>query len=179
MDCVLVRYGSAVERDEWEGSDADRPLTERGAKRVAQMAAGLSRLGVQPTYVVSSLLIRAIETAKIVRRSLLIHAAVQIIDALLPDAPPNRLLSILRDLHRSPACFASAMSRSWAWPPVKLNCLFFTAAACATAWKNNRSLFRSHAGAGCWKARRHKKTIVWFCPVCLVCLIFRLSETDK
>ena len=67
MDCVLVRHGSAVERDEWEGSDADRPLTERGAKRVAQVAAGLSRLGVQPTHVVSSPLIRAIETAKIVR----------------------------------------------------------------------------------------------------------------
>ena len=98
MDCVLVRHGSAVERDEWEGSDADRPLTERGAKRVAQVAAGLSRLGVQPTHVVSSPLIRAIETAKIVRRSLRVHAAVQIVDALLPDAPPNRLLAILHDL---------------------------------------------------------------------------------
>ena len=98
MDCVLVRHGSAVERDEWEGSDADRPLTERGAKRVAQVAAGLSRLGVQPTHVVSSPLIRAIETAKIVRRSLRVRPAVQIVDALLPDAPPNRLLAILHDL---------------------------------------------------------------------------------
>jgi phosphohistidine phosphatase len=98
MDCVLVRHGIAVERGEWDGSDADRPLTERGAKRVAQMAAGLRRLDVQPTHVLSSPLIRAIETAKIVRRSLRIHAAVQIVDALLPDAPPNRLLSILHDL---------------------------------------------------------------------------------
>ena len=98
MDCVLVRHGSAVERDEWEGSDADRPLTERGAKRVAQVAAGLSRLDVQPTHVLSSPLIRAIETAKIVRRSLRVRPAVQIVDALLPDAPPNRLLSILHDL---------------------------------------------------------------------------------
>ena len=98
MDCVLVRHGSAVERDEWEGSDADRPLTERGAKRVAQVAAGLSRLDVQPTHVLSSPLIRAIETAKIVRRSLRVRPAVQIVDALLPDAPPNRLLAILHDL---------------------------------------------------------------------------------
>jgi phosphohistidine phosphatase len=98
MECVLVRHGIAVERDEWEGSDADRPLTERGAKRVAQTAAGLSRLDVQPTHVLSSPLIRAIETAKIARRSLRVHAAVQIVDALLPDAPPNRLLSILYDL---------------------------------------------------------------------------------
>ena len=98
MDCVLVRHGIAVERDEWEGSDADRPLTERGAKRVAQMAAGLRRLDVQPTHVLSSPLIRAIETAKIVHRSLRVHTAVQIVDALLPDAPHNRLLSILHDL---------------------------------------------------------------------------------
>ena len=98
MDCVLVRHGIAVERDEWEGSEADRPLTERGAKRVAQMAVGLRWLDVQPTHVLSSPLIRAIETAKIVHNSLRVHAAVQIVDALLPDAPPNRLLSILHDL---------------------------------------------------------------------------------
>jgi phosphohistidine phosphatase len=98
MDCVLLRHGIAVERDEWEGAEADRPLTERGAKRVAQVAAGLNRLGVQPTHVLSSPLIRAIETAEIVHRSLRVRAAVQIVDELLPDAPPDRLLSILHDL---------------------------------------------------------------------------------
>ena len=69
MDCVLFRHGIAAEREEWEGSDADRPLTERGAKRVAQAAAGLNRLEVQPTHILSSPLIRAIETAKIAHRS--------------------------------------------------------------------------------------------------------------
>jgi phosphohistidine phosphatase len=39
MDCLLLRHGIAVERDEWKGADADRPLTEQGAKRVAQVAA--------------------------------------------------------------------------------------------------------------------------------------------
>jgi phosphohistidine phosphatase len=98
MDCVLLRHGIAVERDDWEGPDTDRPLAERGAKRVAQVAAGLSRLGVQPTHVLSSPLIRAIETATIVHRSLRVRAAVQIVDALLPDAPPNQLLSVMQDL---------------------------------------------------------------------------------
>ena len=98
MDCVLLRHGLAVERDEWEGADADRPLTERGAKRVMQVAAGLSRLDVQPTHVWSSPLIRAIETAKMVHRSLRVRSVVRIVDALLPDAPPDRLLSILHDL---------------------------------------------------------------------------------
>jgi phosphohistidine phosphatase len=98
MDCVLLRHGIAVERDEWEGADTDRPLTERGAKRVAQVAVGLNRLDVKPTHVFSSPLIRAIETAKIVHRSLRVRSAVQIVDALLPDAPPNQLLSVLQDL---------------------------------------------------------------------------------
>jgi phosphohistidine phosphatase len=98
MDCVLLRHGIAVERDEWEGPDTDRPLTERGAKRVAQVAAGLNWLDVQPTHVLSSPLIRAIETAKIAHSLLRVRAAVHIVDELLPDAPPDRLLSILRDL---------------------------------------------------------------------------------
>jgi phosphohistidine phosphatase len=98
MDCVLLRHGIAVDRDDWEGQDGDRPLTERGAKRVAQVAAGLTRLNVQPTHVFSSPLIRAIETAKIVHNALRISSAVQIVDELLPNAPPNRLLSVLQDL---------------------------------------------------------------------------------
>ena len=95
MDCVLLRHGIAVERDEWEGPDGDSPLTECGAKRVAQAAVGLSRLDVQLTHVFSSPLIRAIETAKIMHRSLRVCSAMHVVDELLPDAPPHRLLSIL------------------------------------------------------------------------------------
>ena len=98
MDCVLLRHGIAVERDEWEGPDADRPLTEKGKQRVREVAAGLNWLDVQPTHVWSSPLIRAIETAKIAHRSLRVRSAVHIVDELLPDAPPDRLLSILHDL---------------------------------------------------------------------------------
>jgi len=98
MNCVLLRHGIAVERDEWEGQDADRPLTELGAKRVAQVAAGLTQLDVHPTHVLSSPLVRAIETAKIMHSSLRIRSAVRIVDELLPDASPDGLLSIFRDL---------------------------------------------------------------------------------
>ena len=98
MDCVLLRHGIAVERDEWKGPDADRPLTERGAKRVAQVADGLRRFDVQPTHVLSSPLIRAMETAKIAHHSLRVRSAVRIVDALLPDAAPDWLLSLLHDL---------------------------------------------------------------------------------
>jgi phosphohistidine phosphatase len=98
MDCILLRHGIAVERDEWKGADGDRPLTEKGKQRVREVAAGLSRLDVRPTQVWSSPLIRALETAKIVQRSLQVRAAVEVVEALLPDASPDRLLSILHDL---------------------------------------------------------------------------------
>jgi phosphohistidine phosphatase len=98
MDCVLLRHGIAVERDEWEGQDEGRPLTKRGTKRVAQVADGLIRLDVQPTHVLSSPLIRAIETAEIVHSLLRVRSRVKIVDELLPDASPDRLLSILHDL---------------------------------------------------------------------------------
>ena len=98
MNCILFRHGIAVEREEWKGADGDRPLTEKGKQRVREVAAGLSRLDVQPTLVWSSPLIRAFETAKIVQRLLHVGAAVEVVEALLPDASPDRLLSILHDL---------------------------------------------------------------------------------
>jgi phosphohistidine phosphatase len=98
MNCVLLRHGIAVEREEWDGHDDERPLTERGAKRVSQVAAGLLWLEAQPTYIFSSQLVRAIETADILQASLSIPSAVKRVDELLPDANPERLLALFRDL---------------------------------------------------------------------------------
>ena len=35
MQCILVRHGIAVEPDEWEGVEENRPLTEKGEKQEA------------------------------------------------------------------------------------------------------------------------------------------------
>jgi phosphohistidine phosphatase len=98
MDCILIRHGIAAERGEWEGSDADRPLTERGAKRVAQVASGLKWLEVQPTHIFSSPFVRAVETAEMLQASLGVKISVQRVDELLPDAPPDQLLALFHDL---------------------------------------------------------------------------------
>jgi phosphohistidine phosphatase len=98
MNCILFRHGIAVEREEWDGPDTDRPLTDRGTKRVSQVAAGLMWLEVQPTYIFSSPLVRALETADILQASLSIPSAVKRVDELLPDANPERLLALFRDL---------------------------------------------------------------------------------
>jgi phosphohistidine phosphatase len=91
MDCILLRHGIAVERDEWDGTDANRPLSERGAKR-------LKWLDVQPTHLFSSALVRAIQTAEILHASLSVPTAIQRVDALLPEAPPDGLLPLFHDL---------------------------------------------------------------------------------
>jgi phosphohistidine phosphatase len=98
MDCVLFRHGIAVEREEWDGPDTDRPLTERGVKRVSQVAVGLRWLEVQPTYIFSSPLVRAVETADILQASMSIPSAIKRVDELLPDANPERLFAVFRDL---------------------------------------------------------------------------------
>ncbi len=98
MDCVLFRHGIAVERDEWDGLDADRPLTERGVKRVEQVAAGLKWLGVQPTLLFASPFVRAMETARILQSAFPLRAAIRRVEELLPDAEPERLVRLLHDV---------------------------------------------------------------------------------
>ena len=96
MDCILVRHGIAVERDEWAGADSGRPLTERGAKRVAQVAAGLKRLDVHPVHIFSSPLVRAVETAQILCTVLGLPDSVSQVPELAPDAEPVRILTVFR-----------------------------------------------------------------------------------
>ncbi|MBI5672864.1 MAG: histidine phosphatase family protein, partial [Nitrospirae bacterium] len=50
MDCILVRHGIAVEPDEWEGAEENRPLTEKGKRRARQAAEGLAALDCKPTH---------------------------------------------------------------------------------------------------------------------------------
>lgn len=98
MDCVLMRHGIAVEREKWQGGDDDRPLTDAGAKRTAQVAAGLAWSDVNPIYVLSSPLARAADTAEIVREVLHVRSAVRLVDELLPESGPEELLTVLQRL---------------------------------------------------------------------------------
>jgi phosphohistidine phosphatase len=98
MDCLLFRHGIAVEREEWKGSEAQRPLTTKGAERVRDGAAGLMHLDVTPTHILSSPLVRAFETATIIRDELDTGVEITICDELVPDAPPEKLFPLLVSL---------------------------------------------------------------------------------
>ncbi len=98
MECILIRHGIAVERDEWEGTDENRPLTERGKKRVRQAAAGLAALGCKPTHLFTSPFVRAYDTARLLRTVVCPGLKVETREELAVGAKPEQLVNILRTL---------------------------------------------------------------------------------
>ena len=98
MDCVFVRHGIAIAREEWEGMDVDRPLTEKGKRRVREVAAGLRRLDVRPTVIYASPARRTVETAQLLHDLLAKPSLMQLRNELLPEAPPAKAISLLLEL---------------------------------------------------------------------------------
>lgn len=98
MDCILFRHGIAIDREEWGDQEAQRPLTPKGAQRAVKAAAGLCAMGITPTILFSSPFTRALETAKIILEAVRLQKNVQICDELLPDSPPDKILTLLGSL---------------------------------------------------------------------------------
>lgn len=98
MECILVRHGVAVERDEWEGTEENRPLTEKGKKRVRQAAAGLAALDCRPTHVFTSPFVRAYDTARLVRVGVCPSVKVETREELAVGAKPEQLVHVLQTL---------------------------------------------------------------------------------
>lgn len=64
MRLYFVRHGDAT-WDAWTGPDEERPLTKKGRKQLASVAASLQALNVRPARILTSPLPRAAETAQI------------------------------------------------------------------------------------------------------------------
>ena len=97
MMLYLLRHGPAGDRGTWQGSDHDRPLTAGGKKRIAREAKAIADLDLGIELVVTSPLVRAQQTAKIVVNELDLR------DALVEDErvghgfSAEQLGDILRD----------------------------------------------------------------------------------
>lgn len=98
MECILFRHGIAVERADWDGEEGLRPLTPKGVEKTREAAAGLRRLELEPGFLWTSPLTRAFDTAKIIRQMLSPRLELQAQEALLPEASPDKLLSLLMSL---------------------------------------------------------------------------------
>jgi phosphohistidine phosphatase len=98
MDCILIRHGIAVEPDEWEGAEENRPLTEKGKKRVKQAAVGLAALDCKPTLLFTSPFVRAYDTARILRTVVCPVLKVETREELAVGAKPEQLVALLNTL---------------------------------------------------------------------------------
>lgn len=98
MDCLFFRHGIAIEPEKWDGSEENRPLTEKGKKRVRQAVAGLTILGYKPTHLFSSMFVRAYDTARLLRTVVCPTLKIETRDELAVGASPNQVVAFLRSL---------------------------------------------------------------------------------
>ena len=91
----LVRHALAAERGPDWPDDADRPLTHEGTARMRQIVAGLRELDVKLDVVVTSPLVRAVETAELLVAGLKPVPALQVLQPLSPGTSPARMAEAL------------------------------------------------------------------------------------
>lgn len=95
-ELYVMRHGVAVTRGSAGFSDdSKRPLTPEGRKKMQEIVQGLSRLGFDVDWIVSSPLVRAVETAKIVAEGLASNVPMDFSDALRPGGSAEALISSL------------------------------------------------------------------------------------
>jgi phosphohistidine phosphatase len=94
-DLYIMRHGIAGERGPAYPDDTKRPLTPDGKQKLREAVAGLAKLGVELDWIVSSPLVRARETAEIVRDGLGANTPLDLCDALSPGGSPEALLKFL------------------------------------------------------------------------------------
>src|SRR5262249_33587492 len=91
----LLRHGVAADAAPTM-TDADRPLTAAGAKKMQQIARGLKRVGFRPDVVLTSPLRRAQEPAALLAAGLDPALTVEVYALLAPGHAPSEALDGLR-----------------------------------------------------------------------------------
>ena len=83
MEIYLIRHGIAVERGIYP-PDAERPLTDKGIAKTTKVARRLSDMRITFEYLLSSPLVRAYQTAEIIRKAGL-SKGITVNETLAPD----------------------------------------------------------------------------------------------
>jgi phosphohistidine phosphatase len=92
----LIRHGIAVERDEFSGPDAERPLIPKGKTKVIGLSKALRTLGLGFDQMLTSPLVRAQQTADILHGEKLCDTPPQVVDFLAPEGDFSQGLTWLR-----------------------------------------------------------------------------------
>jgi phosphohistidine phosphatase len=93
MNLYIVRHAIAVEAVSVDHEvDRERPLTDKGRKKMRQIAKALSNLGVEFDLILSSPYVRARETAEILTDVFKMKESAAFSDNLLPMMEPELLI---------------------------------------------------------------------------------------
>jgi phosphohistidine phosphatase len=95
-ELYIMRHGLAAARQVTTVmDDAKRPLTVEGKQKMREIASGLVRAGMEADWIVSSPLVRAVETAEIVADALGSKPPLDCCEALSPGSAPEALITFL------------------------------------------------------------------------------------
>ncbi|MSR57088.1 MAG: phosphohistidine phosphatase [Planctomycetaceae bacterium] len=93
----LVRHAVAADRDEFNGPDEVRPLTDKGRRQFRSFVKWLETQGAPPAVILTSPLVRAVETAEILRKGMGLKKKDVVESVVLgPGAEPRALLEAAR-----------------------------------------------------------------------------------
>jgi phosphohistidine phosphatase len=96
MNIYLIRH--AIAEDETaDKEDSQRALTDKGAKKMRQIAKGLRKLGVEFNVILSSPYLRAKETAEILGDVFKMKKQVAYSDNLMPMGDPDLLIAEINE----------------------------------------------------------------------------------
>jgi phosphohistidine phosphatase len=98
VELYLFRHGIAEDAQPGK-RDADRALLDQGRKKAAEVVKAAIRGGLDPSLIVSSPYLRAIQTAQAAAEELGYHGQIVKIDTLVPHGSPDSVWHELRD-HR-------------------------------------------------------------------------------
>jgi phosphohistidine phosphatase len=100
MDLYIIRHAIAVDEATSDyASDSERPLTDKGRKKMRQIAKALRHLGVEFDLILSSPYIRACETAEILADVFKMKKRIVFSDNLIPLANPDLLIGEINEKH--------------------------------------------------------------------------------
>ncbi len=96
MELYLFRHGIAEDAQPGR-RDADRALTEEGRKKTAAVVKAARRAGLEPSLVVTSPYLRAVQTAKIAVDGLAYKGDLVKTETLVPHGTPEGVWQELRE----------------------------------------------------------------------------------
>lgn len=100
MDLYIIRHAIAVDETTSDyPSDSERPLTDKGRKKMRQIAKALRHLGVEFDLILSSPYVRTCQTAEILADVFKMKDKILFSDNLIPLGNPELLIGEINEKH--------------------------------------------------------------------------------